>query len=183
MPKIIENLRDDILSESLKIIRDEGVDRLSIRYLSSRLAIAPSTIYNYFDSKEQIVRVLIKAHWEKALDDIDNMCRKKINIRTALPEIVENLRSCVKPLLQFHIKAAIGKNKSSEFDFGNIIIDPLSRRMKLLITGSGIPETDAEEMAPVLSKLAIACMCDPGLDIEEIIRTTSKMQTEERQNA
>ncbi|MCQ2546235.1 MAG: TetR/AcrR family transcriptional regulator [Clostridia bacterium] len=175
MPKIIENLRNDILSESLKIIEDEGVDRLSIRHLSSRLDIAPSTVYNYYDSKEQIVGALIKMRWEKALDDIDNMCRKKINIQTALSEIVENLRSGVRPLLQFHIASVTEKGRGEGFDFNIIILEPLNRRIKLMLSGQGYKDSEAEKMAPVLSRLLITCMYDVDLGIDSIIETVKKI--------
>ncbi|MDO4177078.1 MAG: TetR/AcrR family transcriptional regulator [Bacillota bacterium] len=175
MPKIIENLRDDILSESLKIIENEGMDRLSIRHLSSELGIAPSTVYNYYDSKEQIVGALIGMRWEKALDDIDQMCRKKINIQTALSKIVENLRSGVGPLLQFHIASVTSKGSVSEFNFTGTILEPLDQRITILLTGQGTTEEDAKEMAPVLSKLLFTCMYDADLDMDSIFRTIKKI--------
>ena len=51
MPKIIENLHNNILDEARRIIDEKGADALSMRNLANRLGIAPSTLYNYYESK------------------------------------------------------------------------------------------------------------------------------------
>ena len=57
----IDEVRDKILDCALDIICNEGYDSLTMRKLGSRLGCAAKTIYNYYDSKEEIyLRILIK---------------------------------------------------------------------------------------------------------------------------
>lgn len=74
MPKIIENLQNNILDEARRIIDEKGADALSMRNLANRLGIAPSTLYNYYESKEQLTGALLKRSWAEALAEIDEIC-------------------------------------------------------------------------------------------------------------
>ena len=74
MPKIIENLQNNILDGTRRIIDEKGADALSMRNLANRLGIAPSTLYNYYESKEQLTGALLKRSWAEALAEIDEIC-------------------------------------------------------------------------------------------------------------
>ena len=79
MPKIIENLQNNILDEARRIIDEKGADALSMRNLANRLGIAPSTLYNYYESKEQLTGALLKRSWAEALAEIDEICSRQID--------------------------------------------------------------------------------------------------------
>jgi len=58
----INEVRDKILEHALDIICDEGYDSLTMRKLGNLLGCAAKTIYNYYDSKEEIyLRILTRA--------------------------------------------------------------------------------------------------------------------------
>ena len=87
MPKIIENLQNNILDEARRIIDEKGADALSMRNLANRLGIAPSTLYNYYESKEQLMGALLKRSWAEALAEIDEICsRQTEGINKETPE-------------------------------------------------------------------------------------------------
>ena len=87
MPKIIENLQNNILDEARRIIDEKGADALSMRNLANRLGIAPSTLYNYYESKEQLTGALLKRSWAEALAEIDEICsRQTEGINKETPE-------------------------------------------------------------------------------------------------
>ena len=57
----IDEVKNSILDCALAIIVEEGYESFTMRKLGSCLGCAAKTIYNYFDSKEEIyLRLLIK---------------------------------------------------------------------------------------------------------------------------
>ena len=47
--------KEDILKETLDIIAYDGIDKLSMSELAKRLGINKSSIYHWFESKEEII--------------------------------------------------------------------------------------------------------------------------------
>jgi len=69
-----EEIRNAIFRAAVKIIADEGYDKLSMRKIASAIDYTPTTIYSYYRDKAQIV------------DDISRQIYRKIvgNIKIAL---------------------------------------------------------------------------------------------------
>lgn len=49
------NLKHDLIETSIRIISEEGFDRLSLRNISSLCGVSHNAIYRHFDSKEQLI--------------------------------------------------------------------------------------------------------------------------------
>jgi AcrR family transcriptional regulator len=62
--------REEILDTALSLLK-EGQEAFSIRNLASRLGTAPTSIYNYFTNKEELLDALA----ERALSDLWVDCR------------------------------------------------------------------------------------------------------------
>lgn len=197
MPKIIENLRDDILNESMKIIDDEGIDGLSIRRLSSKLGIAPSTIYNYYRGKEQIIGALTKRRWDEALLKIDRERLREAPVIDKLAMVVEEMRTSVKPLLVFHISSVkdTGENKDHAYDHQKKVFSQLQNLVEKILSG-GDPHSECNHgecahsegahgqgthyegedfMASVITKLLIMCMHDDDMKFEDMVETIKRL--------
>jgi AcrR family transcriptional regulator len=69
MPRIIEGLRERILSEFEKLMIEDGSD-ITIRNLAGRAGVAVGTIYNYFPDKDDLLRALFQAEWSRTLNRI-----------------------------------------------------------------------------------------------------------------
>ena len=67
MPKIIEDVRLTILREARPILLTLGYDRLNLRGVAKASGIAVSTVYNYFDSKDALVRAIFEEDWQPML--------------------------------------------------------------------------------------------------------------------
>jgi len=200
MPKIIENLREDILSSALQIIDEQGMDGLSIRALAGSLEIAPSTIYNYFENKEQIIGALMKFRWEGTLRQIDiicsesnyadgsenargagdsEVCDSRAELLSRLGEIVRLLRTEIRPLLIYHITAISRQHENirrvqlgkAVFDVERTIINPLETRVEMMLKGSAAEKSSAA----VLARLLITCMYDINLEIEDIVTVAKSL--------
>jgi AcrR family transcriptional regulator len=53
-PEEVEAERQRILAEALSIIAESGYEGLTMRRLGQRLGVAAKTIYNYFESKDEV---------------------------------------------------------------------------------------------------------------------------------
>ena len=71
MPKILENVRDEILEKAIKILIEEGAEQLTMRHVADACGIAPGTIYNYFDSKEKLLAVVLFDDWREKYEGIE----------------------------------------------------------------------------------------------------------------
>jgi AcrR family transcriptional regulator len=60
-----EKSRQGIISAAREIIRTEGVDALSMRYLAEKVDYSPSALYKYFNNKEEIIEALRREGWNQ----------------------------------------------------------------------------------------------------------------------
>ena len=67
MPKIIENVREQLLAEAKKQISERGYASTTIRSVAGSLGLAVGTVYNYFESKEMLIGNFVYEDWKKHL--------------------------------------------------------------------------------------------------------------------
>ncbi len=70
MPKIIENVRELLLTEAKKQVAERGYAGTTIRSVASACGVGIGTVYNYFPSKEMLVASFMAEEWMKALDTL-----------------------------------------------------------------------------------------------------------------
>jgi len=63
-------LRRTLLSCASRIECAEGVNAINIRRLAAEANIAVGTVYNYFESKQEVLLALTEAYWENALEEM-----------------------------------------------------------------------------------------------------------------
>lgn len=59
-----------IVSEALDLMREEGLERFSMRRLGARLGVTAPTLYWYFPDKSSILREILKALGSEAVDRV-----------------------------------------------------------------------------------------------------------------
>ncbi len=69
-PEIINFHKQHMTKAALEIIVREGYNNLSIRKLSKKLAISPTTIYNYFKNREEIYIYVLNYGFEMLYDEL-----------------------------------------------------------------------------------------------------------------
>lgn len=74
MPKIISNLKEELMIKGKEILVNKGYNAFNIRDLAKSCNIGIGTFYNYYESKDGIVRAIIRTDWDK----IVNLTNKKI---------------------------------------------------------------------------------------------------------
>ncbi|CAB1249504.1 HTH tetR-type domain-containing protein [Ruminococcaceae bacterium BL-6] len=72
------NLKNELIETSIRIISEEGFDRLSLRNISTLCGVSHNAIYRHFDNKEQLIEACrnfvtesMVVHLTEALGDAD----------------------------------------------------------------------------------------------------------------
>ncbi len=68
MPKIIENLREQLLAEAKKQIAEQGYAKTTVRSVANACGVGVGTVYNYFESKEMLVATFVFEDWKTYLN-------------------------------------------------------------------------------------------------------------------
>ena len=97
MPKILENVKEELICEAKRQIAEQGSKATTIRSVAAGCGIAVGTVYNYFSSKDMLVASFILEDWIAMLEDLKQR-------RHSSPE--ENLFAIHNALIEFARKHA-----------------------------------------------------------------------------
>lgn len=61
-----------ILNTAAEIMKEEGIDNISIRKIANRIEYSPAIIYHYFKDKDEIINHLMKRGYQKILDGLSS---------------------------------------------------------------------------------------------------------------
>ena len=78
-----------ILNTSFELFTQYGFDRVTIAEIAEKAHVSKVSIYNFFESKENLRRILIKDILDKGLMDITTVLKKKSNIRERMNEFIK----------------------------------------------------------------------------------------------
>lgn len=67
MPKIIAELRGDLLEKAREVLFGQGYEALTMRGIAGACSVAVGTVYNYFPSKDMLVASVTLDDWQGAL--------------------------------------------------------------------------------------------------------------------
>ena len=91
MPKLIANLRENILKRAKAELLQSGYDSLTIRKVAQDCGIAVGTVYNYFSSKDMLAAAVMLEDWLRALDRIHAGCVAAKSVPDALAVLYESV--------------------------------------------------------------------------------------------
>jgi len=72
MPKIIENVREQLLCEAKRQIEQNGYAKTTIRSVASACGLGVGTVYNYFNSKDMLIASFMAEDWQTCLAEMKN---------------------------------------------------------------------------------------------------------------
>lgn len=70
MPKIIENVREQLLAEAKKQVFEHGYADTTIRSVARACGVGVGTVYNYFSSKEMLIATFVYEDWKGYLTNM-----------------------------------------------------------------------------------------------------------------
>ena len=120
MPKILENIRIQLLEEAKRQIAAQGYAATTIRSVASACGVGVGTVYNYFPSKDILIATFVLEEWKAYLEGM-----------AALPceEPEPLLRGIYEALLQF---SAANETLFSDGDAAKLISAGSAVRHRML---------------------------------------------------
>ena len=92
MPKIIKNVKENVMAASRKILLEEGYDALTMRRVADLCSIAPATLYNYYPSKDALAASVILEDWLDALRKAEGICSATADCMEGLEAVYDSLK-------------------------------------------------------------------------------------------
>lgn len=91
MPKIIQNVRNQLLTEAKRQIAAFGYDKTTIRSVASACGVGVGTVYNYFPSKDALIASFLLVDWQTALANMRE--RVSNDLRISLFAVYDELKT------------------------------------------------------------------------------------------
>lgn len=95
MPKIIKNVREQLLAEAKRQIAQNGYRETTIRSVASACGLGIGTVYNYFRSKDMLIASFMIEEWQECLLQMKQKSTSDteaflLNIYTSLRAYIES---------------------------------------------------------------------------------------------
>ena len=158
MPKIIENLREQILNEAKKQLFEQGYEKTTIRSVAQECGIAVGTVYNYFKSKDILIASLVLEDWNDCIQSI--ITYPKEDRRAFLEHIHISLNAFEKK----HEKLFKDKEAAKTY---NTVFFERHRLLRSQLSHLIIPLTDDKFLSDFVAE-ALLCWTTEGKSFEEI---------------
>lgn len=73
MPKIIEDLKDKLITEAKQQIEQNGYEAVTIRSIAKGCGVGIGTVYNYFPSKDVLIATHLLEDWTTCVRSIESV--------------------------------------------------------------------------------------------------------------
>lgn len=90
MPKIIESVREQLLSTAKKQIETNGYLKTTVRSVAAECGIAVGTVYNYFPSKDMLIATFVAEDWQACFGALEG--RDTADAEAYLRSVCDTLR-------------------------------------------------------------------------------------------
>ena len=94
MPKIIQNVREQLLAEAKKQIAEFGYEKTTVRSVASACGLGVGTVYNYFPSKDTLIASFLLVDWQNALANMKKSV--SANLQTTLNAVYDEIKAFIK---------------------------------------------------------------------------------------
>ncbi len=91
-------MKKNILKAANEIIKEEGIDKLSIRKIAKKIDYSAPIVYHYFKDKEDIINTIMIRGYEKILREISSSQKNYKNPR-------ENLEKGIRRYIEISLEA------------------------------------------------------------------------------
>lgn len=94
MPKILENVREQLLNETRKQIAEQGYAKTTVRSVAEACGLGVGTVYNYFPSKDMLIATFMAEDWQCALQGMRqcNSLEAKVVLKNMYDALIDFIR-------------------------------------------------------------------------------------------
>ena len=93
MPKIIENLESKLIEEACKQVKQSGYGAFTIRSVAKACGVGIGTVYNYFQSKDDLLAAFLLRDWRSCMTAIVNASEQSASPEPVVRCIFDQLLS------------------------------------------------------------------------------------------
>ena len=158
MPKIIVNLRQQILNEAKKQLSECGYEKTTIRSVAQGCKIAVGTVYNYFKSKDILIASLVLEDWNDCIQSIATYPKEDRHA------FLEHIHISLKAFEKKHDKLFKDKDAAKTF---NTVFFERHRLLRAQLAHLLRPLTDNQFLADYVAE-ALLCWTTEGICFAEI---------------
>src|SRR5690625_1864846 len=83
-----EMKKTNILDTALRLFLDEGVRSVSVAEIARQAEVSQVTIYNYFESKDNLIEEVIKYYLQQVWDEYIDIFEKDISFPDKVKKII-----------------------------------------------------------------------------------------------
>ena len=164
MPKIIENVREKLLEEAKRQVKEQGYSAMTIRSVATACGVGTGTVYNYFPSKDILVASFMLEDWMLCIEEITASVAKAENPNDALYCVYQELLKYIeKYQMLFNDENAEVSFRASFMQRHHLLVEQLAAPLKIWTKNQD--RVDAEFLAEFIAKNLLALIMD-GKDFE-----------------
>jgi len=98
MPKIIENVKEQLLAEAERQIKEFGYSKTTIRSVAGACGLGVGTVYNYFPSKDVLIASFMLEDWQRTLTKMRSVDSREprgvlLEVYNSLGEFIDSHRT------------------------------------------------------------------------------------------
>lgn len=171
MPKNLVNIKEDILMVTRNLLSEGGYANLNIRAIASKCGVASGTLYNYYDSKREIVEEILKNEWNMMLRRIDQASKADVSIIEKLETVYNELSYLMNNVHNIWFESSSLNNDDIELSKikcnKKVLIKSLSDKLLHLI-GNGEQSKDYEFLSDVICKLFVSYVYEGDIEFKKL---------------
>ena len=171
MPKNLGNVKEDILIVSRQMLLEEGYSELNMRKIASKCGIATGTLYNYFKSKQDIVREILQTEWNMMMRRIEQVSKTDIDLIEKLKIIYEEMKILMNNAHKIWIDNFLGINEDEMSKIHcpkDYLLKNLSDVIYNLIKEDRNKEMDYEFLSDVICKLFVSYAYETNMEFTKL---------------
>ena len=145
MPKIIENLEPRLLEEARKQIEEKGYSAMTIRSVATACGVGVGTVYNYFQSKDELVATYMLKDWTQCISEIQALSVNSDTVKPVLQCMYEQLCAYAKRHQSIFKDTSVASSFSGSFSrYHTLLRQQLAQPLRKFCTDDFQPEFIAE---------------------------------------
>ena len=165
MPKLLDQIQNKIIEVTKKHIFEEGICDISLRAIAKECEIAPSTIYNYFKNKDDLIAMVISEDWFEVITKMDNGIEESSNVEEAFSVMYLTMRDFVRKYM--NVWSQFQGSMHSISSRHHLLLNQIKTRVEIIL--DKYEYLDMKNICNVLSETILTCSTHSEINEDEYL--------------